>query len=105
MNSYFVTRIKKNTAYKVIEERSTLGCSENIVSNKVIELTNKNPGGGRKNLLAGKALRLVEVYDKEHQRTYLFISNILDKDADEISAHYKQRWGVELLSKWLKQNL
>lgn len=105
MNSYFVTRIKKNTAYKIIEERSIEGCSENIVSDKVIELTNKNPGGGRKNLLANKALRLVEVYDREHQKTYLFISNILDKDADEISTHYKHRWGVELLFKWLKQNL
>jgi hypothetical protein len=105
MNSYFVTRIKKNTAYKIIEERSIEGCSENIVSDKVIELTNKNPGGGRKNLLANKALRLVEVYDRERQKTYLFISNILDKGADEISLCYKQRWGVELLFKWLKQNL
>lgn len=79
MNSHFVTRIKKNTAYKIIEERSIEGCSENIVSDKVIELTNKNPGGGRKNLLAGKALRLVEVYDREHQKTYQFISNTIFK--------------------------
>lgn len=105
MNSHFVTRIKKNTGYKIIEERSIEGCSENIVSDKVIELTNKNPGGGRQNLLAGRALRLVEVYDREHQKTYQFISNILDKGADEISMYYKQRWGVELLFKWLKQNL
>lgn len=105
INSYFVTRIKRNTAYKVIEERSIEGCSEDIVSDKIIELTNKHPGGGRKNLLAGKALRLVEVYDRGRQKTYLFISNILDKDADEISLCYKQRWGVELLFKWLKQNL
>lgn len=105
INSYFVTRIKKNTAYKIIEERSIEGCSKDIVSDKIIELTNKYPGGGRKNLLSSKALRLVEVYDRERQKTYQFISNILDKGADEISMYYKQRWGVELLFKWLKQNL
>ena len=56
-------------------------------------------------MLAGKTLRLVEVYDLAGQKTYQFISNILDKGADEISMYYKQRWGVELLFKWLKQNL
>lgn len=105
VEAYFVTRIKKNTAYKVIKERDIEGCSEAVVSDKVIELTNKSPGGGRKNLLAGKALRLIEIYDKERKKTYQFISNLLNASSDEIAAYYKQRWGVELLFKWLKQNL
>lgn len=105
VNAFFVTRIKKNTAYNVIEERNTQGCSEVIVSDKVIELSNKNPRGGKKNMLADKALRLVEVYDKERKKTYQFISNLLEASADEIAGYYKQRWGVELLFKWLKQNL
>jgi hypothetical protein len=100
-----VTRIKKNTAYKVTEERNIEGCGTNIVSDKVIELTNKNPRGGSKNLLAGKPLRLVEIYDTENKKTYYFVSNLLDATANEIAAYYKQRWGIELLFKWLKQNL
>jgi putative transposase len=103
--SYFVTRIKKNTAYETVDNLDIEGLPENIVSDKIIRLTNRNPGGTRKNLLAGKLLRLVEVYDKEHNKTYQFISNLLQARADEIAAYYKQRWGVELLFKWLKQNL
>lgn len=104
-NAYFVTRTKKNTAYKVIEEKSTADCSDLIIKDCIIELRNKNPRGGAKNLLAGKALRLVEVYDKEHDKKYEFISNLLDATADEIADYYKQRWRIELLFKWLKQNL
>jgi hypothetical protein len=105
IDSYFVTRIKKNTAYKVIEEKSIESCSENIVSDKVIELTNKSPRGGKRNSLAGKSLRLVEVYSNENKKRYQFITNLMDKEADEISLYYKQRWGIELLFKWFKQNL
>jgi IS4 transposase len=103
--AYFVTRIKKNSRYKVIQERTLEGCSEKIVRDFVIELTNTHPRGGKKNLLAGKALRLIEVYDPEHQKTYQFISNLMDERADRISDYYKERWGIELLFKWLKQNL
>lgn len=102
----FVTRIKKNTAYRIIKERVIDECAaENIISDKIIELTNKHPGGGRKNLLAGKPLRLVEIYDKQHKKTYQFISSLLSEKAEVIAGYYKQRWGIELLFKWLKQNL
>ena len=102
---YFVTRLKHNAAFKVIKELSIADCSDKILSDKIIILTNRNPGGKRRNLLVGKELRLVEIYDEEHDKRYSFISNIFDKSADEISIYYKQRWGIELLFKWLKQNL
>lgn len=103
--AYFVTRIKKNTSYKIIEECDISGCSEKIVKDCLIELTNKTPRGGKCNLLAGKALRLVEVYDAEHNKTYQFISNLINESADKIADYYKQRWGIELFFKWIKQNL
>ena len=105
IGSYFVSRIKKNTAFKVTEELPIKGCGENIVSDKIIELTNKIPRSGAINLLAGKSLRLVELYDQEKKRSFYFISNLLEASADEIAAYYKQSWGIELLFKWLKQNL
>ncbi len=105
IKSFFVTRIKTNTAHKVTKERDISKCDKSIISDKEIELINKSPRGGKKNLLAGKKLRIVELYDKEHDKTYKFITNIIDKSAEEIGGYYKSRWGIELLFKWLKQNL
>ncbi len=53
----------------------------------------------------GEALRLVDFYDEEHKRSYQFITNLLDAKAEDIVQYYKKRWDVELLFKWLKQNL
>ncbi len=57
-NAYFVTRLKKNSAYKVIKDYDITGCSENIKSDRVIEFTNKYPGGSRRNLLAGRSAKI-----------------------------------------------
>ena len=102
--AYFVTRIKKKTAYRIVKEREISGM-DNVMRDCAIILTNKHPRGGKKNPLAGKELRLVEVYDKEHDKTYQFITNLLDESATTIGDYYKSRWGIELLFKWLKQNL
>lgn len=97
VGAYFVTRIKTNTAYKTIREHDIGECSEIIVSDKVIELTNKYPRGGKKNLLVGQALRLVEIYDKDNKKSYKFISNLMDARANKIAEYYKQRWRIELI--------
>lgn len=104
-DAYFVTRLKQNSAYKIVKERDITECSKAILSDRVIELTNKTPRAKKKNLLAGKELRLVEFYDQEHDKRYQFISNLLDAKAEDIAQYYKQRWEIELLFKWLKQNL
>lgn len=103
--AYFVTRIKKNTAYQILENRSIAACSSKIIRDCIVKLTNTHPRGGCRNLLAGKPLRLVTIYDKEHDKQYTFISNLHEAKADDIANYYKQRWGIELLFKWLKQNL
>jgi len=36
---------------------------------------------------------------------YLFLTNNLELDALTICKLYKQRWQIELLFKWIKQNL
>lgn len=35
----------------------------------------------------------------------VLVTNDLKHSADEIALMYKQRWGIELFFKWLKQNL
>ena len=103
----FVTRLKVNAAFEVIEERVTTPCQAGLVlSEQVIRLTNTNPGAGRTNKLAGVPLRLVRIpHPGGKTRPFWIVSNDLQASADEIADRYKQRWSIELLFKWLKQNL
>lgn len=103
--AYFVTRIKRNASYKVLEELDTKGSKDNVIRDCIISLSNKHPRGGKRNALAGKKLRLVEIYDNENDKLYQFITNLFAAKAEEIAYYYKRRWEVELLFKWLKQNL
>ena len=56
----FVTRLKKNAAFTVVEERILDG-DPWIVSDKIIMLTNRAPRAGKHNPMVGVKLRLVEV--------------------------------------------
>lgn len=104
--AYFVTRTKKNTKYKVIQENTrTKDTSDGILSDQLILLQNKNPRGGKINLLADIPLRLVTYFDSIHRKTYTFITNLLTVPPEEIAAYYKMRWEIEIFFKWLKQNL
>ena len=49
--------------------------------------------------------RIVEVWDKESQRSFTFLTNNTDFSATTIAAIYKDRWQVELFFKAIKQNL
>ena len=105
--SHFVTRIKTNAAYKLLETRPLRESEDdNVIKDQIIELTNKAPRAGKQNQLAGRQLRLIEI---EHpggkNRPFLIISDMLDATASQIADYYKQRWSIELLFKWLKQNL
>ena len=104
-NAYFVTRIKKNTSYIVLEENEVNESSSSVISDQIIRLKNKNPRGGKINLLADTHLRLVTFYDSIHDKVYSFVCNNLAISAQEIAAYYKKRWDIELLFKWIKQNL
>lgn len=49
--------------------------------------------------------RLIQWYDKEHDRWFDFITNNFDLQATEVAELYKERWQIELFFKKLKQNL
>ena len=106
--SFFVTRLKKNANYKVIEKREVKQEDKDFIKkDELIELSNKAPRGGKKNNLHGITLRLISVKhpDPKRKDPLIIVSNNLDDEADVISGWYKKRWGVELVFKWLKQNL
>ena len=96
----FVTRIKENAKFELTQ---TNDIPENIhsgvLSDEIIEVeVNKE---GVKTTLK---LRKIKYYDREHKRSFEFISNLFEFRADTIAALYKIRWQIELLFKQIKQN-
>jgi len=96
---YFVTRLKGNAAYEVIEDRSVPQHS-NVRRDQIIRFT-----GPKTSLKYPKVLRLVIVWDKENQREIELLTNLLEFGATTIGRIYRDRWEIELFFKVLKQYL
>lgn len=96
---FFVTRLKANTLYEVIEERATIK-GEGIAADRTIRFTGKTA-----TKLAMPNLRLVSFDCPQTGRTYQFLTNIHHLAASTIASIYKSRWQIELFFKFLKQNL
>ena len=50
-------------------------------------------------------LRRIKFYDKERDKTLVFITNNFLYNAEIIAQLYKERWKIELFFKWIKQHL
>ena len=96
---FFVTRLKDNAVYEVVETRPVPERSQ-VQRDEVIRLT-----GGDAATECPHWLRRVEVYDPETDATLVFLTNHLRFGATTIAAIYKDRWQIELFFKALKQNL
>jgi hypothetical protein len=106
---YFVTRIKKNAVYKVIEtlkEHKKEKGKAMVLREEIIEIEyTPEDKNGKKLIKERKKLQLKKVcYQDEKNRYYEFITNSLESTAEEIAFLYKKRWGIELLFKKMKQN-
>ena len=96
---YFVTRLKENADFMVIEEFEPPR-HRNILADQHILFTGNN---ARKN--CPHVLRRIVVWDDENKREIVLLTNHLEFGATTISAIYKDRWQIELFFKALKQNL
>lgn len=96
---YFVTRLKTNARYEVLEEQP-VPQSRNILSDEIIRLT-----GYKARKECRYLLRRVVVWDAEKQREIILLTNHHKFGATTISAIYKDRWQIELFFKAIKQNL
>jgi IS4 transposase len=102
--AHFITRLKRNAAYEVVMERPCDG--GDILSDRIIRLTNHSPRGGKHNYLAGRLLRLLQVpHPAGRKQPFVIVSSLLEAPAKEIAEGYRRRWSIELVFKWLKQNL
>jgi hypothetical protein len=96
---YFVTRMKDNADYGVLERHPVP--EHGPVRRDEIIFLYKLAHEGRRDLF----LRRIEVWDQTQQRTLVFLTNHRGFAASTIAAIYRQRWQIELFFKALKQNL
>ena len=96
---YFVTRLKENAAYEVVE--SAKGpLPPNILADELIRFT-----GPQAVKDCPQLLRRVVVWDEANEREIVLLTNLLHFGPTTIAAIYKDRWEIELFFKALKQNL
>lgn len=96
---YFVTRLKDNADYEVIDQRP-VPMHSRILADQTIRLTSAKAA-----MSCPDPLRRIAVWDEKNQRELVLLTNHLDFGATTISAIYKDRWEIELFFKALKQTL
>lgn len=103
----FITRLKQNASVRHVSSLtvSTDAGESGILEDVVVEFKHKQPGGKRINHYHGTPVRRITVHRPDKERPLILICNDFDRSAEEIADLYKQRWGIELFFKWLKQNL
>jgi hypothetical protein len=96
---WFVTRLKGNASYRIVERRDVVEGS-GVICDQVIELTSAEA-----RIVCPQRLRRVVYKDEETGQRLVFLTNHLGFAATTIARLYKERWQVELFFKALKQNL
>ena len=107
----FVTRLKTNTRRREVHARpagpgAVRGRSRagGILEDNDVKIGHRAPRGGARNPLFDTPLREILV-ERDGKAPMRLVTNDLTRPATEIAALYKERWRIELLFKWIKQNL
>jgi hypothetical protein len=96
---YFVTRLKDNAAFEVVDERS-IPEGRNIIADQIIRFT-----GPKSSRRYPGVLRRVVVWDERFERELVLLTNQFKFVPTTISEVYRDRWQIELFFKVLKQHL
>ena len=96
---FFVTRLKDNAGYEVIQD-CLLPHRLSIRADQIIRFT-----GPKTRLKYPKELRRVVVWDEINQREVALLTNLMDFGPTTIGRIYRDRWEIELFFKVLKQHL
>lgn len=96
--AFFVTRIKDNVVFEIVEEASVDGV--HVLSDRTIRFTSRWAQKGYP-----ENLRLIYFYSSEKNAVIKFITNNFHLEAPTIALLYKYRWQIELFFRWIKQHL
>ncbi|MCC6584229.1 MAG: IS4 family transposase [Chitinophagales bacterium] len=98
----FVTRVNTNIVYKEVgKNKISRKVNSGIKVKQDISVILKD----RKQNWMNNPLRIIKATIIESKKDIYFLTNIEDMSADEIAFIYKQRWDIEVLFKFLKQEL
>jgi len=95
---YFVTRLKENADYGVVE-KLTVPQGRGVGRDQVIFFYKLAQAG------IDAYFRRIEFYDEENDRVLVFLTSHMGLAAATIAAVYKERWQIELFFRALKQSL
>ena len=95
---FFVTRLKENAQYAVIESRLT--DSPLIPTDETILFTGKKTKKS-----CPYQLRKIVSIDEKTNKSITILTNIFDMNAADIAKLYRARWNIEIFFKTIKQNL
>ena len=96
---FFVTRLKSNAKYRVVE-RQKVAKDKGLTCDQTIEFT-----GTQTAKKCSVRLRRIGYRDPKSGKYYVFLTNHMKLAAKTIADLYQSRWQVELFFKWIKQNL
>lgn len=97
-NRFFVTRLKDNANYEVIEENNTEPFAD-VLKDQIITLKYRH-----EKITRTVSLRLITYRDPISGETLQFLTNLMGHTSMTISLLYKNRWVIEVLFKQIKQN-
>jgi putative transposase len=95
---FFVTRMKRNANYKIIQPHDS-NTTKGVIADQTIQFA------GDKARECPIFLRRVVYQDPDLGKEYVFLTNNFKLSARTIADIYKERWQIELFFKWIKQNL
>jgi len=87
---FFVTRLKENAAFEVVEE-CEIPQNRNIRADQFIRLT-----GAKAQTDYPDLLRRIVAWDAENEREIVLLTNLMEFGSTTIAAIYKERWQIEL---------
>ena len=95
----FVIRAKTNMKYRVLD-RGVTAKEKGVLCDQTIVLT-----GTLTSKHYPECLRRIRYFDTETGKTLIFLTNNFKISALTVAALYRNRWGIELFFKWIKQHL
>ena len=97
--AYFVIRPKKNLQFQYTQ-MNPVNEKNGVMSDQIGKLT-----GFYISQFYRDEISKVIYYDKETNRTFVYLTNNMKLTSEQIALLYKKRWQVELFFKWIKQHL